>query len=86
MISMADGWISKADRLPGPEDADLQQCVIAWHELNGAMVTGWRQLEKNRFMTHWRPCPPAPEDYPEHYKEMWKKRGNERGTTRQGAG
>ena len=59
-MSGVDGWISRAERLPGPADADPQQCVIAWHELNGAMVTGWHQVEKNRFMTHWQPCPPAP--------------------------
>lgn len=81
-----DGWISRAERLPGPGDADIQQCVLAWHEMNGAMVTGWRQVEQNRFLTHWRPCPPAPEDYPERYRTIWNKRGDDLGKARQGAG
>ena len=86
MTGMADGWISKAERLPGPADADNQQCVVVWHELNGAMIIGWRQVEDNRFMSHWMPCPPAPQDYPEHYRKMWEKRGSERGEAKQRAG
>lgn len=75
-MSGAD-WISVRDRLPGPADADLQQCVVAWHEMNGAMITGWRQFETNRFLTHWMPCPTAPRDCPEHYRQVWRKRGSE---------
>ena len=56
-----DGWISVDERLPGPADADIWQCVIVWHQFNGAMTMGWHQVEKNRFVTHWRPCPPKPE-------------------------
>lgn len=77
MKSMEGAWISRAERLPGPADADPQQCVVAWHEMNGAMITGWRQFETNRFLTHWMPCPTAPRDYPEHYRQVWRKRGNE---------
>ena len=58
-MSGAD-WISVRDRLPGPADGDDQQCVIVWHIYNGAMCMGWHQVERNRFITHWQPCPPAP--------------------------
>ena len=79
---METGWISKAERMPGPADADLQQCVVVWHELNGAMITGWHQLEENRFMTHWMPCPPAPTDYPQSYQDTWNNtRGSDRRRT-----
>lgn len=55
------GWIDIADRLPGPADSDAQQCVIVWHFYNGVMVMGWHQVETNRYVTHWMPCPKAPE-------------------------
>ena len=54
-------WIRVSDRLPGPADSDAQQCVIAWHIYNGAMMMGWHQVERNRYVTHWMPCPPKPE-------------------------
>lgn len=54
-------WISIEERLPGPADADAQQCVIVWHIYNGAMMMGWHQVESNRYVTHWMHCPPKPE-------------------------
>lgn len=63
-------WISKAARLPGPADSDAQQCVVVWHDLNGAMITGWHQVEANQYMTHWMPCPPPPEGTRAHERMM----------------
>lgn len=67
------GWIPKSERLPGPADSDVQQCVLVWHRLNGVMCTGWHKLDDNRFMTHWMPVPPPPEDYDEHYRGLFRR-------------
>ena len=55
------GWIDIADRLPTSADGDAWQCVLAWHRYNGAMVIGWHQVGQNSYITHWQPCPKAPE-------------------------
>ena len=64
------GWIRVSERLPGPADSDVQQCVIVWHRLQGVMYTGWHQVENNRFITHWMPVPPPPADYDARYRAL----------------
>ena len=58
-----DNWIDAKQRKPKEADADVFHCVLAYHEFNGAMVTGWRQFDMNRFFTHWMPLPPPPTCY-----------------------
>lgn len=58
---MAAGWISAAEEMPTEADADAQGCVLVWHALNGAMVTGWHQVARNRYMTHWMRTPAGPD-------------------------
>lgn len=55
------GWIDASERPPTERDADEQNCVLAWHALNGAMITGWHQLGRNRYLTHWQKLPGKPE-------------------------
>lgn len=55
-------WYDKKERPPGETDADGQGCVIAWHELNGVQITGWRRVLENGFITHWFPTPLPPEE------------------------
>lgn len=67
------GWISREERLPGPEDGDAQGCVLAWHEYNGASVAGnwnyanpgWRAVRENAYFTHWMRLPPRPAELEE---------------------
>jgi hypothetical protein len=59
---MNDGWISALERPPKPEDGDPQGCVLIWHRFQGVMVTGWHNIPRNRFITHWMPTPKAPSD------------------------
>lgn len=66
------GWISREERLPGPEDGDAQGCVLAWHLFNGTMVAGtahiygycetpgWQRVRECEFFTHWQKTPGAP--------------------------
>lgn len=44
------------DKRPGREDADAQGCVIAWHVVNGMMVAGIVNVNRNPFYTHWMPA------------------------------
>lgn len=74
-------WIPKSERLPKPEDADPQQCVVAWHEYNGAMIIGWRQVEENRYVSHWQPCPLPPEGTRAHERMMMERRKGHGGKT-----
>lgn len=64
------GWIRKSERLPGPADSDVHQCVLVWHELQGVMCTGWHQVENNRYVSHWMPTPSPPEDYNARYRAL----------------
>ena len=57
------GWISAADRRPSAEDADIHSCVLARHEYDGIRVTGWRQFQCDKYLTHWIRTPEPPEDY-----------------------
>lgn len=66
---MGQGWIHAAERMPTAEDADEWGCVLVWHFYQGPMVTGWRQVEQNSFMTHWRHTPRPPMGY----RDMQKK-------------
>lgn len=56
------GWIASAERKPTAEDADIMNCVLARHEYDGIMVTGWHQFGHNRFLTHWMKTPQPPND------------------------
>ena len=69
----SERWISIDERMPGVEDGDEQECVIAWHIWQGILVMKWHQIEKNRFVSHWMPAiaPPA------NYKEIRKSWENE---------
>lgn len=54
-------WISVSDRLPTEKDGDVYGCVEAWHMYQGNMITGWHQIGKNSFFTHWKRVTPPPE-------------------------
>ena len=56
------GWIASADRLPGREDANIMNCVLARHEYDGIMVTGWHRFGHEKRLTHWMRTPAPPED------------------------
>lgn len=58
-----ESWIDVKQRKPTEHDADVYNCVLFYHEFQGAMVTGWHQYQYNRFFTHWRPTPPPPACY-----------------------
>lgn len=62
-------WINAEERLPTREDADDWGCVLVWHTYQGAMIAGWKQVEKNCFMTHWQRSPQAPAGYRNPDKE-----------------
>ena len=64
-------WISVNERAPTSADADACRCVIAWHRYNGTMVTGYRNVGVNPFLTHWQRCPDVPGSYPEKYRRLW---------------
>ncbi len=64
-----DDWISIQERKPTKEDSDPTGCVVFWHVYNGVIVTGYHQVEHNRFLTHWQP-PPGP---PKNHEELRKK-------------
>lgn len=55
------GWIRREERLPDKDDADVYGCVLARHEFDGIKVTGWHQLARDKYLTHWRPTPAGPE-------------------------
>lgn len=54
-------WIDRKKRMPTEKDADAKKCILVWHKLNGAMITGWHHVADNRFLTHWAPCPKGPD-------------------------
>lgn len=62
-------WINKSIRPPTQADADAWNCVIAWHEMQGCMVTGWHNAINNSFITHWQPTLPKPVDFTTDRKE-----------------
>lgn len=62
-------WIDRDERLPTEEDADVQGCVIVWHVYNGIMVMGWFNVPHNRFVSHWLPAIPRPENIDPKYKQ-----------------
>ena len=72
---MADSeWIDVLDRMPEARDADSTGRVMVWHVLNGVMMTGWHRIEENRFISHWRKPPKAPEGMkePERKDAGWR--------------
>jgi hypothetical protein len=56
-------WVALSDHRPELEDADAQGCVMIWDQLNGLMVTGWKNnYELTRpFVTHWARTVVGPE-------------------------
>ena len=58
-----EGWIDVNDRKPTIEDGDVWRCVLTRHQYYGFKVTGWHQLEYDRYYTHWMPTPELPDDY-----------------------
>lgn len=60
------GWISAAERRPTADDGDIHECVVARHEIDGIRVTGWRQFQNDRYLTHWQRTPEPPVDYREY--------------------
>lgn len=63
-------WISKNECLPTGEDADSGNCVLAWHILNGCMVTGCSRVASSEFITHWMRLPDGPEGYMQEKKKI----------------
>ena len=55
-------WIDVTVRAPMKVDADKEGCVLVWHSLSGCMVYRVSAARENRFITHWMPCPPKPEE------------------------
>lgn len=55
--------------MPTAEDADKEGCIVAWHAYQGAVITGWRRVAENRFISHWTHTPPAPEDFNPAYRD-----------------
>lgn len=55
-------WVNMQDRPPRREDADEYGCVMIWDELNGVMITGWRneQMLYREPVTHWARTPEGP--------------------------
>lgn len=64
-----DDWVPVEERMPKAEDADKEGCVIVWHAYQGAMITGWRRVAENRFISHWTHTPPAPADFNPEYRD-----------------
>lgn len=63
MAAKRETWINAESRPPTAADADEWGCVLVWHIYQGPMITSWRQVEKNCFMTHWQHTPIPPEAY-----------------------
>ena len=54
-------WIDKRERMPAPEDADEQGCVLAWHRYQGAMVLNVHNMVNyGSYVTHWMRTPAPP--------------------------
>lgn len=66
---MGQGWIHSEERMPTQDDADKWGCVLVWHTYQGPMITGWKQVKQNSFMTHWRRTPRPPACYRDPHKE-----------------
>ena len=52
-------WISTAERRPGPDDTDVQNCVIARDRWGNVSVVGWHRFEIGNEFVQWQ-HPPAP--------------------------
>ncbi len=57
-----NGWIPAWARMPTKDDADIYNCVLASHMIDGVLVTGWHQFLHDKYLTHWMPTPPPPVD------------------------
>lgn len=56
------GWICSKDKAPTQNDADVMNCVLARHDIDGIKVTGWHQIKIDKHFTHWMPTPLPPVD------------------------
>ena len=56
-----DAWVPVSERMPAEADADVQGCVLAWHEYQGVIVLHIHNMTNfGTFITHWMPTPAAP--------------------------
>lgn len=62
MAMPTQGWIPVSSRKPSKEDADVMNCVLASHMIDGITVTGWHQFEHDKYLTHWMRTPAPPVD------------------------
>lgn len=65
-----DGWIDASITKPTQADADIQNCVLAWHIYDGLQITGWWQFEINKLLIYWQRSPRPPTKY----REKWEKK------------
>ena len=63
---IGDGWIATARRLPGPDDADEFNCVLAMDTLGETRVAGWHRIVEYGEFLCWQRLP----DPPQRYREM----------------
>ena len=63
-------WIPVSSRKPTKDDADIMNCVLAGHMIDGITVTGWHQFEHDKYLTHWMRTPAPPEDGAEYRKRF----------------
>lgn len=56
-----DKWTDMAKREPTKEDTDAQECVLVWHEYNGAMPYHYKQAIKSNYIRYWMRCPERPD-------------------------
>lgn len=56
-------WIDKYERMPVESDCDPWGCVLIYDQLNGVMVTGFRNRQQlnRQGVTHWARIPVGPE-------------------------
>lgn len=55
-------WTKTTERMPEAGDADAYSCVLAYHVLEGAKITGWHNIAHDRYYTHWTKLPEPPTD------------------------
>lgn len=56
-----NGWVKLSERKPTKADADIQGCVLLWHEMNGVLLMDYRFCESSKFITDWQRVPQPPE-------------------------
>lgn len=56
----AKAWISRKERLPGKEDSDAQNCVVARNTWGEVIMAGWHRIVHDPGFTHWQHPPDPP--------------------------